>query len=68
MTVLKLMVNLDRIDFLDNVDSAFNLQPGGPASSLGGRESGQVHLATLMCNVGARLSRNDGQSRGVDEG
>ena len=25
MTVLKLMVNLDRIDFLDDVDSAFSI-------------------------------------------
>ena len=62
MTVLKLMVNLGRIDFLDDVDSQLNLQPSGPASSLCGRESGQVHLARLMCNVGARLSKHVGCS------
>ena len=62
MTVLKLMVNLGTIDFLDDVDSKLNLQPSGPASSLCGRESGQVHLATLMCNVGARLSKHVGCS------
>ena len=62
MTVLKLMVNLGRIDFLDDVDSKLNLQPSGPASSLCGRESGQVHLARLMCNVGARLSNHVGCS------
>ena len=62
MTVLKLMVNLGRIDFLDDVDSKLNLQPSGPASSLCGRESGQVHRARLMCNVGARLSKHVGCS------
>ena len=62
MTVQKLIVNLDRVDFLDKVDLAFNPQPGGLASSLGGRESGQVHLARLMCNVGARLSKHVGCS------
>ena len=62
MTVLKLMVNLGRIDFLDDVDSKLNLQPNGPASSLCGHESGQVHLARLMCNVGARLSNHGGDS------
>ena len=57
MTVLTLMVNLGRIDFLDDVDSQLKLQPRGPASSFCGRESGQVHFARLMCNVGARLSK-----------
>ena len=56
------MVNLGRIDFHDDVDSELNLQPNGPASSLCGHESGQVHLARLMCNVGARLSKHGGDS------
>ena len=56
MTILKLIVNLRRIDFRDDVDSELNLQPGGPASSLCGHESGEVHLARLMCNVGALAS------------
>ena len=60
MTILKLIVNLGRIDFHDDVDSKLNLQPNGPASSLCGHESGQVHLARLMCNVGARVSSHGG--------
>ena len=60
--MLKLMVNLGRIDFHDDVDSKLNLQPNGPASSLCGHESGQVHLARLMCNVGARLSSHNGSA------
>ena len=63
MTVLALMVNLGRIDFLDDVDSKLTqVHPSGPASSLCGRESGQVHLARLMCNVGARQSKHVGCS------
>jgi len=60
VTIRKLIVNLCRIDFHDDVDSKLNLQPNGLASSLCGHESGQVHLARLMCNVGARVSAHAG--------
>ena len=60
MTILELIVNLGRIDFHDDVDSELNLQHNGPASSLCGHESGQVHLVRLMCNVGARVSAHAG--------
>ena len=61
MTVLKLVVILGRIDFLDDVDAKLNLALVG-VEKPGGRGSGQVHFARLTCNVVARLSRHLGDT------